>query len=788
MSDPKPTGRRNSDGAGVPDDARLKRVRERVNGVADFLEEKAFRLLPQSEKEQFEHKLQSILAELERRPNISVALLGSSGVGKSTLLNALVGVPILSEDDRRFCTAAVTILRYSSEPGFRARLTFSSLEQWERELNACKNELEALQEEVGEEQDLESKELFRYYREKLRVVYGLGPEESIDFSALVLPEDLRSRMVKRNEPLVLKHDEVREFKAQLKEYVTSKGRYWPLIQTVEIEGSFDALRNGVELVDLPGVNDPNPAREEITRQYLRSAPHIWLIFHTRRGLTKDVRDFMFEPDLLRQFLMEGKVDTLTLVGTHAESVDANEEVLREYGLDPDAPADRLIRVRNAEVVRDVSAALGEIAEAVADRAGEGVEGRQNLQKRLGRSPIFTVASKDYQKLRKITRGGNPPVLTEPETQIPDLIHHLARLAEGQDIDAHAAEIEKRLDLFIKDVQFFFRSWREQLSTQGDGDRRRRDALRERCKNPKEKLRLRLNEVVETANGTFEARRELFSEKLGGAVEKSKKQLGEVISNWNQMHWATLRATVSRDGSFVSPSSGRRYNLNEDVCRPLLDSIPFAWDDFFGAQLDKLLAVSKEKLEGHADLFIAELQIEALKSHLVEVQSTEAIQSELDAAKESLALQINSAKAALEQTIRQTRQDLSGNIAVTISSVMAPAYEQAKRESGRGLKQRIIALLHHHAHASVTQMFDTVQRDLSEGVGILGGQLGSQLGRLEEYVLQQAERVVQNLVGDGIDTTGINLENTLKSVESTMTELDRHPAFLRDTSPRATVQI
>src|SRR5262249_37405138 len=149
---------------------------------------------------------------------------------------------------------------------------------------------------------------------------------------------------------------------------------------------------------------------------------------------------------------------------------------------------------------------------------------------------------------------------------------------------------------------------------------------------------------------------------------------------------------------------------------------------------------------------------------------------LDAAKESLALQINSAKAALDQTIRQTRQDLSGNIAVTISSVMAPAYEQAKRESGRGLKQRIIALLHHHAHASVTQMFDTVQRDLSGGVGILGGQLGSQLGRLEEYVLQQSDRVIQNLVGDGVDTHGIDLEKTLKGVEATTTELDTHPAF------------
>ena len=320
-------------------------VRQQSQQILRFFENEAAELLPPSDKAQFEVKLRTILADLDRPPVISVALLGSSGVGKSTLLNALVGVPVLSEDDRRFCTAAVTILRYSPEPGFTATLRFSSLEDWERELNVCRNELDDLRADADEESDLESRDLFRYYREKLRVVYGLGPEEAIDFSSLILPDDLRQRMTDQDKPLVLKEAEVRDLKARLKEYVTGKGRYWPVIRTVEIEGPFDTLKNGIQLVDLPGVNDPNPAREEVTRQYLRSAPHIWLIFHTRRGITKDVREFLFEPDLLRQLLMEGKIDALTLVGTHAESVDASEDVLREYGLEPDTAQDVFIRAR-----------------------------------------------------------------------------------------------------------------------------------------------------------------------------------------------------------------------------------------------------------------------------------------------------------------------------------------------------------------------------------------------------------------------------------------------------------
>jgi len=288
--------------------------------------------------------------------------------------------------------------------------------------------------------------------------------------------------------------------------------------------------------------------------------------------------------------------------------------------------------------------------------------------------------------------------------------------------------------------------------------------------------------VETAQRTFEARKEVFGERLNTAIEKSKRQLSEVVSNWAQMHWATLRATVTRDGAFVSPSTGRRYNLNEDVCRPLLDSIPFTWDEFFGAQLDKLLAVMQEGLEGHADLFIAELQLEALKSHLIDEHATSVIEAGLDVAKESLKLQINNAKASLEQTIRQTRIDLSGDIAVTVGKVMAPAYGKAKLESGRGLKSRMLNLLNDHAKASVAEMFDTVQRDLTEGVGILGGQLSSELGRLEKYFLQQADRVLQNLVGAGVDAQGIDLDKCLKDVDAVLAEFEKDQTLLGDGAP------
>lgn len=777
MSDLNQNSEANQDDCNVSIEDPLERVRARARRVADYINTTVSPLLPDKERTLVDQKLAAVTDALAERPDVSVALLGSSGVGKSTLINSIVGLPILSEDDRRFCTAAVTVLRCSPQATFRAILRFLNLEEWQRELDACRGDLIALQEESGEEQDAESKELIRYYMAKLRAVYGIEADSPIDFESLTLPSDIRRQMLPGSEPLILEHTDVRDFKALLKQYVTSKGRYWPLVQTVEIEGPFESLRSGIQLVDLPGVNDPNPAREEITRKYLKSAPHIWLIFNTRRGITKDVSDLLLEQNLLRQFMLEGKVDAFTLVGTHAEAVDHNEQTLEDYQLPSSASPAELIRARNAEVVRDVQGALKDIADAIADRAGESQNGRQLLQARLSQAPIFTIASKDYQKLRGITRGGYSPILTEAETQVPSLIAHLGRIATGRDAEAHAREQEKRLDLLLREIHSFFRSFRQQLSARGDDIQHKRDELANRCQRPREKLGQRLREAMETAERTFEARKEVFGERLNTAIEKSKRQLGEVALHWAQMHWSTLRATVARDGAFVSPSTGQRYNLNEDICRPLLDSIPFTWDEFFGAQLDKLLAVMQEGLEGHADLFIAELQLEALKSHLIDERGASVIESGLDVAKESLKLQINNVKASLEQTIRQTRIDLSGDIAVTVGSMMTPAYGKAKVESGRGIKSRILNILNDHVRASVVAMFDTVQRDLTEGVGILGGQLSNELGGLEKYYLLQADQVLQNLVGAGVDAHGIDVGRRLKDVDAILAEFGEKQSLL-----------
>ena len=50
-----------------------------------------------------------------------------------------------------------------------------------------------------------------------------------------------------------------------------------MVKLVKIQCPADVLKTGAVLVDQPGYNDDNAAREAISRRYLEKADHMWMI-------------------------------------------------------------------------------------------------------------------------------------------------------------------------------------------------------------------------------------------------------------------------------------------------------------------------------------------------------------------------------------------------------------------------------------------------------------------------------------------------------------------------------
>ena len=53
--------------------------------------------------------------------------------------------------------------------------------------------------------------------------------------------------------------------------------FWPLVQMIHIHVNSPVLRHGAVLVDLPGSQDADVARDRAAREYLAKVDFVWLV-------------------------------------------------------------------------------------------------------------------------------------------------------------------------------------------------------------------------------------------------------------------------------------------------------------------------------------------------------------------------------------------------------------------------------------------------------------------------------------------------------------------------------
>jgi hypothetical protein len=215
----------------------------------------------------------SRLADEAKEPaQVTVALLGTAGAGKSTLINTLVGEEVLATKVAgSACTAVPCELSWSAESSYTAEVLYLSDEEWPRERERLLRDLAATQGEKDEESRRLRTEVWQTLRAVCGLPEGTGPDD-IDPTSLKESEGaqgaLRKGSEKRNDP------NPADLLKQIQPFLTSETPYWPLIKRVRVFGPFPGLPRGVVLVDLPGTNDPNQAREAVTRRYLHTATNV----------------------------------------------------------------------------------------------------------------------------------------------------------------------------------------------------------------------------------------------------------------------------------------------------------------------------------------------------------------------------------------------------------------------------------------------------------------------------------------------------------------------------------
>ena len=717
----------------------LKSFFERLTGVEKILK---LHLQPQAPPE-LSKRLSARLDELKSAsgnpPEIPIALIGPARVGKSTLINSLLGARILTEDDLRFCTAAITVLRYHDKPEYEAGLQFSSAEEWALELETCREILST----TYDPEDGESSEERKYHETSLRTVYRIPNGEPIDLDRLTLPSETERLLAQGN--LKFRSSDPKDLAKQLKPYTTSDGHFWPVVNYVDISGPFAPLRKGLQLVDLPGLNDPNPARERITSEYIDKSPYIWLTFSAKAPLTKDLHQLLVERKLLRQFLFEGKVNSFAVIGTHSDNVNYDEDTLEKYGLSYKSSKSELIAKRNELMKADVLEALKSIVDELVEQSGDSKSVRAEYREKVTKVPVFLVASKEYQRHKGLVRGF-PPFLSEEQSQIPALLAHLEATAKDRDGEAHLRSLNEKLNLVLEEMHQFFRRQGDDFRSFRPPSKDRRQAVLNVTQPALAALATRLAEAKSEALMELAVDKKAFTSKLESATNRAQRDLEMTIAVWRGINHMSLKAVVVRDGRFTSPASGRRFDLAEDLARPILDSIPFAWDHFFGTEFKQIVTIYHKRLESSAERLLSDLQIALLRGDATLRHLESQVDEDLTSTKRSLEFRVGETLKRIESHIQETRQELYKSISSTSGQRMQPAFEIAKEERGRGMKARMLEALDSHARSIANDLYKTIERDLVEGLGDMEHEFGNQLDKLKGYLVEEGQRVIDNVAG------------------------------------------
>ena len=640
----------------------------------------------------WQQELETIRAYADHHQHVAVAFVGGTGAGKSTLINALIEADVLPTHSFQTCTSAAMLLRHAARKRWRATLRFLPETVWLQEKQAFMEEAR---------QSIESGQSAFTYQDFLYKAWALHrprrgqppmPFTLSDLMVLLeepLPDSVRQLLTP--EPLELRAKTPEELKEQLRKYLTAESPLWPLVQEVHIEGPIPLLEAGLHLIDLPGLNDANPVRERIARDYLKQAEFICLTFNTGRGLTREVIDLMKDQQFINQIVMDGKVSALAFVTTRAD--DYQPALERQYlQLSEEVSPQALNTAREQQIRQIILRQLSELTLWFSNRYKVSAASREVVQliaDTLSQSPIFITSALNYLLLQNHKPSTHPAFLTEDTTGVPLLQAYIGKIAQSQGLQARKKVLRARFQQLNSEIKRLVHLLQQQ-----------EQPLSALTAHQDYRLAVQQLDVILARIAEKQGRLQLaFQRKLLHALSDLHAQCEHLADQWGGLNWQYLAKAVAQEGVYTSPATGVQVNLLQDVFTLAEQAFAVEWYAFFQVQMPAHLQEVERLFEEAAAAF-----------SLSEAQKAPFLQS------------LQQFETQGKMQLSHLRQQLQTEIEGALRQMMLPAFEQASAYKGSGRKQYMIQCL-----------MQTLHQDLPE------------LGRaLEEAAGEQLEQCLQKL--------------------------------------------
>ncbi|TFY52696.1 hypothetical protein EVJ58_g9869 [Rhodofomes roseus] len=256
------------------------------------------------------------LLDMARQKTV-IAVCGATGSGKSSLINAVLDLPLVPTDGGQACTSVITEISWHEDTSFFAEVVFLSEEEWLHELAPLLDDLKDTGEPGNTHKDL------RALWDKLRAVYphlkGCNDLKNITSVPDFIRSNAATHSVLGTNPVVQNSDKAL-FMQDVRRYIGSAQQsylapaatldnathpceLWPLIKVVKIRCNSSVLSLGSVLVDIPGTGDTNRARASMASKYMKDCSHIWIVMDITRAVNdSNAEDLMNEAFRIQLFM------------------------------------------------------------------------------------------------------------------------------------------------------------------------------------------------------------------------------------------------------------------------------------------------------------------------------------------------------------------------------------------------------------------------------------------------------------------------------------------------------
>lgn len=686
----------------------------------------------------------SILHDIEEIRNsfinpepITFAVLGESGDGKSTLLNSILGFKALPSSPNNVCTAGIARVRYRESTKFSLIVTFLRKDDWLFEVQTMHDEfMQSIEDRKSElnvdaiQENDQSLLISKTYSQRLLAVYGTKKYEEYLFSHnidhLQLPIEILQAFEKGK--LHYEFDSIDELgehlsiylkvpKFKAKEHILNPGsQMWTIVENVLIEGPFEAFKSGAELVDLPGLNDSNKAREEKTLGYLKKAKFILVAYKSVRPTPANIEELLSSRDIITDLLTSSE-KALTFIATKCDQ-----------HIDEDA--EKNIEIAALENMEEARTVLQECLESLGKRISllaTDNETQNKWHQSISKAPIFMTSAQNFLDLSEKNNGKKierPITFSNLEnTGIPSLRNYLQSTTNKFGPEATINRGKIKLNAACSGIQNIV----EQSILLRDEKFKEKvvgisDSVSQLALGLSTDLTDHNSQLTEYLQHT---KNKLLNENLNFDARKVLRISEEFKNRMNDPHWATFQAILRHDGTFWSPTSGRYFNIFEFLSKPIRDNSIGVWEDYFSNIFAGAVQGAKDHYQSTYTSFADGLRNIANNSEYADLIRVPIDELLLKIAT-SIQYELIKLETLVEQKLEVQKSRLSEIVNHAVNSGLAPVIDRALLERGSGMTKRRIFILS-EAALDITMesviilkniINEIVELSLSETLGIL----------------------------------------------------------------------